>query len=96
MIYLVCLHPEVEEKVRREIDEVVKEEDYSYENLKRCTYIDCIEKEVTRYYGPGFRIFDRFSERDTLLKDVPIKKGVLLSNPTIGFHYSEKYYRRPR
>ena len=44
MIYLIVQHPEVEEKVRAEIEEHMKEDDYSYENLKKMTYIDCVEK----------------------------------------------------
>ena len=44
MIYLIAQHPEVEKKVREEIDTYMKDEDYNYENLKGLTYIDCVEK----------------------------------------------------
>ena len=44
MIYLTVQHPEVEEKVRKEIAEYMKDEDYSFENLKNFTYIDCVIK----------------------------------------------------
>ena len=37
----------------------MKDDDFSYENLKKCTYIDCVEKEVTRFYGPVNQIFSR-------------------------------------
>ena len=30
----------------------MKDEDFSSENLKKLNYIDCVEKEVTRYYEP--------------------------------------------
>ena len=50
MIYLVVKHPEVEKKVRVEIEEFMKEDDYSYENLKNFTYIDNVEKETTWFY----------------------------------------------
>lgn len=30
----------------------MKNEDYSYENLKNLKYIDLLQKEITRYYGP--------------------------------------------
>ena len=62
MILLLCLHPEVEEKVRAEIEEVMKNDDYSFENLKKCTYIDCVEKEAIRCYGPGQGLFFRESK----------------------------------
>ena len=44
MIYLTVQHPEVEKKVREEIEEYMKDDDYSYENLKQMKYIDCLEK----------------------------------------------------
>ena len=51
IIYLVVKHPEVERKVRAEIAEFMKEDDYTYENLKNFTYIENVEKETTRFYG---------------------------------------------
>lgn len=71
-------------------------DDYTYENLKKCTYIDCVEKEVTRFYGPGFKLFNRTASSDTYLQKVPIKKEILLSYLASGFHFSEKYYKNPR
>ena len=64
MIYLIAQHPEVEQKVREEIAEHMKDEDYSYENLKNFTYIDCVEKEVTRYFGPANGNFTRKAIKD--------------------------------
>ena len=52
MIYLVVKHPEVERKVREEVEKHMQEDDYSYENLKNFTYIDNVQKETTRFYGP--------------------------------------------
>jgi cytochrome P450 len=67
----------------------MSDDDYSYENLKRCNYLDCILKEATRYYGPANGVFYRVATEDTYLKDVPIKKGVLIGVQTLAFHYSE-------
>ena len=95
MIYLIAQHPEVEEKVRKEIAEYMKEDDYSYDNLKNFTYIDCVEKEVTRFYGPVNGNFARVSVKDNNLKGVPISKDTTLNIQPIGLHYSEKYYKNP-
>ena len=88
-------HPEVERKVRAEIEEFMKEEDYSYENLKNFTYIDNVEKETTRFYGPGNLNFLRVALKDHYVKEVLIRKGTLITNPMMGVHYSEKYYKNP-
>ena len=95
MIYLVYQHPEVEKKVRQEIDEHMKEDDFGYNNLKKMTYIDCVEKEVTRFYGPTHNGFPRITSKDYLLKGVPIKKGTIASPQSIGLHYYDKYYKNP-
>ena len=44
IIYFIVLHPDVEKKVRKEVETFMKEDDYSYENLKNFKYIDCVEK----------------------------------------------------
>lgn len=72
-----------------------EEEDYSYDNLKKFTYIDCVEKEVTRFYGPVNQIFTREVQEDHFLNGVPIKKGSMISVQSIGVNYSEKYYKNP-
>jgi len=36
-------------------------DDYSYENLKNLIYIDYIQKETSRYYGPSNGVFGRIA-----------------------------------
>ena len=43
-IYLLAKHPQILKKVRVEIEEFMKEDDYSYENLKNFKYIDILQK----------------------------------------------------
>ena len=95
MIYLIKQHPEVENKVREEIAEFMADEDYSYDNLKKLTYIDCVQKEVTRHFGPANFIFTREAIKDHFLKGVPVYKGTLFGVQPLGTHYSEKYYKSP-
>ena len=59
MVYYIAGDPEIEGKVRTEIDRFMSTNDYSYENLKNLTYIDNIQKETTRLYGPGLGLFWR-------------------------------------
>ena len=96
MIYLVYQHPEVERRVREEIGEHMKEDDFSYDNLKKMTYIDCVEKEVTRFYGPIPNSFIKVAMKDYELKGVPIKKGTSLMPQFFGVHYDDKYYKNPK
>ena len=65
----------------------MKDDDFSYENLKNLNYIDCVEKEVTRYYGPVTQVFAREVKEDHYLNGVPLKKGIVLSVEVTGVHY---------
>ena len=69
------------------------DDDYSFENLKKMTYIDCVEKEVTRFYGPVNGSFLRKAVRDHFIRGIPIKKSTILMPQPMGLHYSEKYYK---
>lgn len=44
MIYFTLQHPEVEKKLREEINNYMKNDEYTYENLKNFKYIDNIQK----------------------------------------------------
>lgn len=44
MIYFTLQHPEVEKKLREEINTYMKNDEYTYENLKNFKYIDNIQK----------------------------------------------------
>lgn len=50
-------------------------EDYSFENLKNLTYIDLLQKETTRYFGPGTQLFPRIANVDNYINGLPILKG---------------------
>ena len=94
-IYLLAQHPRVEVKVREEIAQLMVKEDYSYEHLKQFRYIDCVQKEVTRFFGPGNGNRNRICVQDHELKGIPIHKDTYVHNQPIGIHHSDEYYSRP-
>ena len=64
------------------------EDDYSYENLKKFTYLENVQKEVNRFYGPSNGSFRRVALNDDYLKGVPIQKGTTVGIQPLGTHYS--------
>ena len=52
MVYEIAKNPSIEKKLREEVEALMGGNDYSYENLKKMAYIDCLLKEVVRVYGP--------------------------------------------
>ena len=71
------------------------EDNYSYENLKNFVYIDNVEKETTRFYGPANSNIYRIARSSHHLQGMPIHQGTLLSLHMFGTHYSPKYYKDP-
>ena len=67
----------------------------NYENLKKMKFIDCIQEEVSRIYGPGTGLFFREATKDTQLLNIPIKKGTSLSIKPMLNHYSPHYFEDP-
>ena len=60
IVYYLALNPQIEQKLREQVAEVIKEDkDITVDNLKKLTYIDYLQKEGTRIYGPGTGIFFR-------------------------------------
>ena len=73
----------------------MKNDDYSYENLKNFTYIDNLQKETMRCYGPAPLLFERKARVDNYLNGVPVRKGTMVSIMQFGNHFSEKYFKSP-
>jgi cytochrome P450 len=63
--------------------------------LKKLNYIDLIQNETLRYYGPGNGVFDRMAMKDHLVEDIPISKGTLIGVQPMGNHYKEEYFKDP-
>ncbi len=60
LLFALGNNPEIHKRVRKEINAIIKsDEDITNENLKKLTYIDWIQYEVTRMYGPVNGIFFR-------------------------------------
>lgn len=93
LIYLLALHPKVEEKLRKEIEEYFQSplsiDDFTYENLKKVTYYDDVFKETLRMFSPNDGIFGRVAVSDHYIGKIPIKKGSLLSIKIKPNHFKE-------
>jgi cytochrome P450 len=83
MVYLLAQNPNVEAKVREEIDQVfpspLEIKDITYENLKKLTYCDDVMKETLRMYSPSAGIIPREAVKDHYIGSIPIKKGTLVA-----------------
>lgn len=88
MIYYTISNPECERILREEIDTYMKNDDYSFENLKNFKYIDNIQKETTRMYGPVNTLFPREAQQDNYMNGLFVKKGTVAYAVNFGNHHS--------
>lgn len=63
--------------------------------LKQLTYIDLVQKETLRHYGPGIGLLNRRVSVDTYLKDVKILKNTVVVGQFLPTYYNEKYFKNP-
>ncbi|KAI3607142.1 cytochrome p 450 [Moniliophthora roreri] len=73
-LHLLATHPDIQRKLREEIDEAFQDGDASYEKLVSLPYLDAISRETLRMYPPFSRII-RVAKHDVVLP---------LSTPVIG------------
>jgi cytochrome P450 len=62
MIFYIGNNPQIHKRLREEVNSVIKsDQDITVENLKRLTYIDWIQHETTRMYGPANGVLFRIA-----------------------------------
>nr|QLI62169.1 cytochrome P450 20 [Streltzoviella insularis] len=98
MLYTLAQHPDIQNKVIEEIDEVLKIHNgqITYDTLKDMTYLDKVFNETLRMY-PIVDPLQRNAQIDYKVPgtNVTIKKGQTVLIPVLGIHHDEKYYPNP-
>lgn len=101
MTWELAQNPEIQEKLREEIDEVVNtldEKTISYEALNKMKYLDMVVNETLRKWPPTPSTI-RECNKDYLLemedKSVQIHKGSAIMIPIHAMHHDPKYFENP-
>lgn len=71
----------------------MEDSDYSYENLKKMKYLDAVEKETTRMYGPVNFNFPRVVDKDHVIGGVQVYAGTMMKFNMMGVNHSTQYYK---
>ena len=96
--YQLAKHPEIQEKLRQEIEEVTDDSNkpIDYEAIQKMTYLDQIISETLRFCSP-IGLIQRNTTKDYKIPghDLVIEKGrdVWINAPAI--HSNPKYYATP-
>ena len=96
MILYVFEKPQVAEKLRKEIDSVIKSNsDITFENIKKMNFLEAVVNETERTYSSAVGIAERKLTEDTTLCGVPLKKGLFLSAIWIAMMHNPAIFKDP-
>ncbi|XP_047510753.1 cytochrome P450 6k1-like [Pieris napi] len=94
-LYELAYHPDVQEKLYRELNEAKKFQDLDFGTLHDLKYLNCIIKETLRKYPPlGW--LDRVAAKDYKIDDkLTIPAGTPIYVNAVGMHYDSDFYPDP-
>jgi len=96
-LYELCLHPEIQTKLRSEIKDTIAERGgFTYDAIQRMKYMNMVVCETLRKY-PVLPFLDRMCIEDYKIPDsnLVIEKGTPIYIPMFGLHYDEEYFPDP-
>ncbi|GIY47675.1 cytochrome P450 3A11 [Caerostris extrusa] len=96
--YLLALHPEIQDKLHKEIKEVLQQTkgELTYEAIQEMKYLDNVIAETLRLYPPVNRL-ERVADADFKLADtgITIPKGMIVTIPNYAIHRDPKIFLDP-
>ncbi|CAK5090424.1 unnamed protein product [Meloidogyne enterolobii] len=93
--YMLAMHPEVQEKLREEINSVLGiDEDILYEHLKKMDYLQAFLQETLRMYPPA-PVSNRACNSNLTLNGINLREGDLVSIPIYSIQHNEEFYPEP-
>ncbi|XP_014285594.1 probable cytochrome P450 6a23 [Halyomorpha halys] len=95
-LYQLSLHPEIQEKLRTEIDSVLDGKDsITYDDINQMNYLDDVINETLRMF-PLLGVLKRTCTEPYKINDkFTIPKGMDISLPAYSFHTDPEYYPEP-
>ncbi|XP_046629107.1 uncharacterized protein LOC124309484 [Neodiprion virginianus] len=96
-LYELSVHPEIQDKVAKEINTVIEEfGEISYDSVKAMPYLDKVVAETLRKYPP-VPMLNRECTKDFEIPGVGLRvqKGVSIVIPTLGLHMDPEIYPEP-
>ena len=89
-------HPDLQAKLRREIEDVNLDQEFTYDQLQSMVYLDQVIHEILRLY-PGSGFFERTATKNYQIPghDLVIEKGTQIWVNKIAIHRNPKYFSSP-
>ncbi|XP_077563593.1 cytochrome P450 3A24-like [Haemaphysalis longicornis] len=96
--YLLAMHPEVQERLRREVEDCISTHgpDPNLDVISKLKYLHCVVSETLRLYPPSTRI-ERVASEDYVVRDTNVKvpKGCVVIVPVYSMHRDPELFPDP-
>ncbi|ELK30988.1 PREDICTED: cytochrome P450 3A12 [Myotis davidii] len=94
-MYLLATHPDVQQKLHKEIDETFPNKATpTYDALAQMEYLDMVMNESLRLFPIAGRL-ERFCKKDVEVNGVFIPKGTLVMVPSFVLHLDPTHWPEP-
>ncbi|CAI9741136.1 cytochrome P450 3A8 [Octopus vulgaris] len=93
-LHLMSVHPESQQKIYEEIEDVLGEDLPNYENVQKLPYLEMCLNETLRLYPIGTAL-DRQCKNTCTINGVKIPEGITVKVGVYGLHYDPKYWPEP-
>ncbi|KAE9547698.1 hypothetical protein FO519_009091 [Halicephalobus sp. NKZ332] len=90
--HFLTKYPEVQERVFEEIQDVVMDEEITFEKVNELKYMDFVMKETLRMYPIGVLSTSRLCMHTTTLGDYKIKAGENVNVDVLTLHYNKEIW----
>ncbi|XP_064478342.1 cytochrome P450 3A2-like [Ornithodoros turicata] len=96
LTYVMAKYPEVQEKMREEVEAALKKSDeLDYNTVMGLTYVNQVMQETLRMYPPVIIFTTREAEVDKEVNGLKIPAGTTIMAPTYQVHMDEKHWPEP-
>ncbi len=93
-VYNLAINPDIQEKLRQEIDSLIGDKSVDYNNLSELKLLEMCVNESLRMFPPVLRT-DRVARKDTNICGVDIPKGLVVAAPIAAIHYDPEIWPEP-
>ncbi|XP_046734964.1 cytochrome P450 4C1-like [Diprion similis] len=94
LFVMLGMHPDVQDKVRAEVREIIGDADVTVEKLARLKYLESVIKETIRLFPVG-PIILREATEDLVFESCVAPKGCTLALVVYETHRDHKYWKDP-
>ena len=94
IFYWVHYHPEIEQKLRLELDEL--DQDFDYQTINNCVYLNAVVAETLRIYPIAAAAFPRIFNQPVSIMEYDLAPDTWLLISIYALHHREDLYPNPK